>query len=57
MTKPQYTFEQWMSKVDATVDRVMGCSVYDLPDYAFRDAYEAGCSYGNVANKVMKASE
>jgi hypothetical protein len=56
MTKFKYTFKDWMKKVDATVERVMGCSVYDLPDYPFMDAYEDGCSYGNVASKVMKAA-
>ena len=52
----KYSFEEWMKKVDATVERVMGCSVYDLPDFLFRDAYDNGCSYGNVASKVMKAA-
>jgi hypothetical protein len=56
MNKTKYTFDEWMKKVDATVQHVMGCSVYDLPDYPFKDAYDDGCSYGNVASKVMKAA-
>jgi hypothetical protein len=38
------------------VEHVMGCSVYDLPDYPFREAYDDGCSYGNVSSKAMKAA-
>jgi hypothetical protein len=53
MTKYK-TFEEWMRKVDAIVEHIAGCSVYDLDDYCFRDAYEEGCSPGNVASKALR---
>lgn len=51
------SFDEWMRKVDEVVRRIVGCSVYDLPDYPFRDAYDEGCSYGNVASKAIKAAQ
>ena len=47
------TFEQWMDSVDQAVDDSIGCSVYDLPDFAFRDAYDDGRTPEAVAREVI----
>lgn len=36
------TFERWMQKVDELVITISGVSVYDLPDYPYRDWYDSG---------------
>ncbi len=36
------TFEEWMKSVDNKCLCRFGCSVRDLPDMAFRDAYDEG---------------
>jgi hypothetical protein len=48
------SFEQWMEQVDEAVQAMVGCSVYDLPDYCFRDAYEEGRRPRSVARDVLK---
>ena len=38
------TFAQWMKQVNAECINLTGCSIYDLPDFTFRDYYDAGAS-------------
>jgi hypothetical protein len=46
-------FDQWMQQVDQAVDALAGCSVYDLPDFAFRDAYDGGLTPSEAARSVL----
>jgi hypothetical protein len=48
------TFEEWMAAVDLAVERLIGCSVYDLSDYCFRDAYDDGRSPVSVARAAIR---
>ena len=47
-------FEQWMKEVDDAVWAIAGCSVHDLPDYCFRDAFDGGVSAEEVAREVLE---
>jgi len=48
------TYEDWMRRVDKCVEAIAGVSVYDLPDYCFRDAYEDGRRPSSVARDALK---
>jgi hypothetical protein len=48
------SFEQFMAAVDAAVYAKVGVSVYDLPDVAFRDMYEAGNSPVTAAKTAVR---
>jgi hypothetical protein len=56
MRDTQSTFEDWMAKVDAYVERLTGCSAYDLPDYGYRDAYDDGQTPLSVARAAIRES-
>lgn len=43
-----------MAKVDAYVERLIGCSAYDLADYCYRDEYDAGESPLAVARRAIR---
>lgn len=49
------TFEQWMEQVDMHLLRMCGCMASDLPDYAYRDAFDAGETPEHVAAAVIEA--
>lgn len=51
------TFDRFMDRVDGYVIGSVGCSVYDLPDYAFRDSYDAGEEAEDVAACVIAEAE
>jgi hypothetical protein len=53
----KWTFEQWMQRVDAHVQNVLGLSVYDLPDCPFRDWYEYGMQPERAAKKAIRRIE
>jgi len=55
MTKS--TFEDWMARVDAMVERLIGCSAYDLADYCYRDAYDDGRSPLSAARSAIRNQE
>ena len=46
-------FETWMIEVDRRL--VVACSmgVDDLPDYSYRDAFDAGMSANEVAEEAL----
>lgn len=46
-------FETWMVEVDRRL--VVACSmgVDDLPDYSYRDAFDAGISASEVADEAL----
>lgn len=48
------SFEDWMAQVDREVEKIAYVSVYDLPDYMFRDAYDDGEKPENVAKRVLE---
>jgi hypothetical protein len=50
-------FEDWMKQVDHELELMCGLWSSDLPDYCYRDAYEAGCSAEQVARDVMEAAQ
>lgn len=56
MAKAKMTFEAWMRAVDVAVAALVGLSVRDLPDFAFRDAFDSGRSPAGVAKAVVRAA-
>lgn len=48
------TFEQWMEQVDHCLLRMCGCMSSDLPDYAYRDAFDAGDTPEQVSAAVIE---
>lgn len=57
MTTRKWTFDQWMQRVDAHVQNVLGLSVYDLPDCPFSDWYEEYMPPERAAKKAIAASD
>jgi len=49
------TYEVWKDQVDAELLRRVGLTSDDLPDYCYRDSYEAGESPRSVAQEVIAA--
>jgi hypothetical protein len=52
--KTAKTFEQWMTAVDAAVERLCGLSASDLPDVCYRDWYEDGISPATAARRAVR---
>ncbi len=50
-------FDEFMAAVDKCVQRMTGLSVYDLPDYGFRDAFDDGESASYTARLALAAAE
>ena len=50
------TFEEFMRRVDACVAHATGLSALDLPDYCYRDAFDAGEHPGYVARAAIRAA-
>ena len=48
------TFQEWMNQVNQEVSAIAFVSVLDLPDYMFRDAFDAGCDPAEVAIEVLE---
>ena len=55
--RPIGTFDDWMARVDEAVQLKAGLSAYDLPDYCYRDAYEAGTPAVTVARAAIRAAK
>jgi len=47
-------FDQWMLRVDEVTLQRTGLSVYDLPDLAFRDGYDAGDTPEQFFDEVVR---
>lgn len=47
------SFEQWMQKVDAVLEKKCGLSHHDLEDFCYRDAYDDGEAPSTVAREVL----
>ena len=50
----QPTFDQWMSRIDRLVSRVIGLSIYDLDDCRYRDWYDERIRPIHAANRALK---
>lgn len=48
------TFEEWMARVDAECINISGVSIYDLPDYAFFQAWRDEETPEDVAARVLE---
>lgn len=49
-------FNEWMEQVDLVVREIAWCSVYDLPDCAFRDMYDDEAEPAEAANVALEAA-
>ena len=47
-------FMKWMDRVNDIIQGRSGVGVLDLPDFAYRDAYDAGESPSEVAEEVLE---
>ncbi|MCK5017073.1 MAG: hypothetical protein KAS32_08370 [Candidatus Peribacteraceae bacterium] len=54
-SKERKEFDTWMEQIDDEVWSIAGCSVHDLPDYAFRDAFDGGASPEEVAYDLLES--
>jgi aromatic ring-opening dioxygenase catalytic subunit (LigB family) len=50
-------YTTWKLLVDAELNRLCGMTSYDLPDYCYADAYEAGKQPKTVARLALKAAK
>lgn len=50
------TYEEWKRQVNACVHTLTGLDADDLPDFAYRDAYEAGRTPAATARAVFRAA-
>lgn len=48
------SYEQWKTAVNHAVIRLTGMDCDDLPDYNYRDAYDAGDTPHQTAGQVVK---
>lgn len=46
-------FTAWMEQVDLAVRQLAWCSVYDLPDCAFREMYDDGTDAAEAADVAL----
>lgn len=46
-------FGLWLRLVEVRAERWCGVSVFDLPDWAFRDAYDGGASPKEAAREML----
>lgn len=46
-------FAAWMNRVDQCVEDAVGMSVFDLPDYEFAGAFEAGDTPLDTAMAIL----
>jgi len=50
-------FNDWWVKVDIALVNMCGMGVEDLPDYCYRDAFNAGQTPREVARDVIAAAK
>jgi hypothetical protein len=53
-TATKLTYKQWLDKVDDTMYRRIGLSVYDIDDYCYRDMYENGSTPAQAATAAIR---
>lgn len=49
------SFDEWKEEVNVEVANLIGLSADDLPDFRYRDAYDAGETPEDVARQVVEA--
>jgi hypothetical protein len=47
-------FPAWMRAVDAQVEALAGCNIYDLPDCRYRDWYDDGLTPYQAARRAIR---
>ena len=50
----QSTFEVWMARCDGILTRARGVSIYDLPDVAWRDMFDARFRPVRAVNRAIR---
>lgn len=48
------TFNEWMNQVDNEISNICGLSYLDLADIAYRDMFDAGCSFSEAATEALE---
>jgi hypothetical protein len=48
------SFDEWMRAVDAQVEALAGCNIYDLPDCCYPDWYDDGLSPREAAQRAIR---
>jgi hypothetical protein len=56
-SKIEQDFYDWKQKVDNYIYDLIQVHLYDLPDNTFRLDFDAGYSYQQMADKVVKDTE
>jgi hypothetical protein len=51
------TYRQWKEEVEMCLEELCGMSSEDLPDYAYRDAFDDGLSPEDTAEEVYIESQ
>jgi hypothetical protein len=54
--KVKLSFEEWMVEVNKQIDRKCGMVADDLPDWRYREAYNAGKKPEVAAYQAIKAA-
>lgn len=52
----QVAFEAWMQRVDRHIQSRVSLSADDLPDYCYRDSFDAGLLEIEAAREVLDAA-
>lgn len=47
-------FAAWLKKVDSAISRTVGLNLLDLPDFPYRDEFDAGADPREVAARVLE---
>jgi hypothetical protein len=47
-------YNAWMARVEAQLDKLVGCGSLDLPDWGYRDAYENGMTPSEAARDAVE---
>lgn len=53
-TRYELDYDRWFDLVNAHVQQMIGVSVLDLADYAFRDYYDSDISALVVAREIVQ---
>jgi hypothetical protein len=51
---PMADYNAWMARVEAQLDKLVGCGSLDLPDWGYRDAYENGMTPSEAARDAVE---
>lgn len=54
--KSETAFDAWLKKVDACISAETGLGYRDLPDWNYRDSFEAGETPAQAAKQAIKAA-